>query len=98
MQEQIRQLEIQVQELQSRLDSLSYDQELKGKLDDMQVERVFNAITTGTPTTNDLLMTITDSNGDTATTFSYPTRIMIYTWKGQRLAIPVYDATNILYP
>lgn len=67
--------------------------EYKGQLDDLQVERVIERQgTTG------LDMTVTDSRGDTVVTFKYPTRIMIYTWKGQRLAIPVYDATAITYP
>lgn len=32
------------------------------------------------------------------TVLDYPERFMIYTWKGQRLAIPVYDADKIIYP
>lgn len=34
----------------------------------------------------------------TITVLDYPERIKIDTWKGQRLAIPVYDATKIIYP
>lgn len=32
------------------------------------------------------------------TVLDYPERIKIDTWKGQRLAIPVYDADKIIYP
>lgn len=95
MEEKIKQLEKQVQQLREQLDDLSY---IKNKLDDIQVERVINANTSGSPSNNDLLMTVIDSRGDVSTSFAYPSRIMIYTWKGQRLAIPVYDATNIIYP
>lgn len=34
----------------------------------------------------------------TITVLDYPDRIKIDTWKGQRLAVPVYDATKIIYP
>lgn len=34
----------------------------------------------------------------TITVLDYPERLKIDTWKGQRLAVPVYDATKIIYP
>lgn len=34
----------------------------------------------------------------TITVLDYPDRIKINTWKGQRLAEPVYDASEIIYP
>lgn len=57
MQEQINQLKKQIEELQDKLESIERGQNLqtKGSLDDLQVERVFTADTSGTPTTNALL-------------------------------------------
>ena len=99
MQDQIDQLKIQVQQLQEQLSvlELAQNSSFKGLLDDRLVERVMNTDTSGTPTTNDLLREITIGMS-TVTILDYPTRIMIYNWKGQRLAIPVYDADNIIYP
>ena len=34
----------------------------------------------------------------TITVLDYPDRIKIDTWTGQRLAIPVYNASDIIYP
>lgn len=95
MQDQINQLKIQVEELQKKLDDIERMQNttLKGFMDDVLIERVFNADTSGTPSTNSLLRTV---GGNTI--LNYPTRIMIYTWKGQRLAIPVYEASTIIIP
>lgn len=95
MQDQINQLKTQVEELQKKLDDIERMQNttLKGFMDDVLIERVFNADTTGTPATNSLLRTV---GGNTI--LNYPTRIMIYTWKGQRLAIPVYEASTIIIP
>lgn len=91
---------------------------LKGSLDDVQTERVIEAILTGTPATNALLRDISVSvsvpysialtgNAETIagtltgtgtiTVLNYPSRLKIDTWKGQRLAIPVYEASDILY-
>lgn len=99
MQDQINQLKIQVEELQKKLDDIERMQNttLKGFMDDVLIERVFNADTTGTPSTNSLLRTITNGAWS-ETILNYPTRIMIYTWKGQRLAIPVYDITTLILP
>ena len=95
MQDQINQLKTQVVELQKKLDDIERMQNttLKGFMDDVLIERVFNADTTGTPATNSLLRTV---GGNTI--LNYPTRIMIYTWKGQRLALPVYEASTIIIP
>jgi hypothetical protein len=95
MQDQINQLKTQVEELQKKLDDIERMQNttLKGFMDDVLIERVFNADTSGTPATNSLLRTV---GGNTI--LNYPTRIMIYTWKGQRLAIPVYEASTIIIP
>lgn len=109
MQEQINQLQIQIQNLQNQVNSLSnqVSLEYKGQLDDLQVERVLNANTTGgTPpvgtnpyTGNNLLYQVSLTGlAQDIKVLNFPTRIMIYTWKGQRLAIPVYDATDIIYP
>lgn len=95
MQDEINQLKTQVEELQKKLDDIERMQNttLKGFMDDVLIERVFNADTSGTPATNSLLRTV---GGNTI--LNYPTRIMIYTWKGQRLAIPVYEASTIIIP
>lgn len=95
MQDQINQLKTQVEELQKKLDDIERMQNttLKGFMDDVIIERVFLADTTGTPATNSLLRTV---GGNTI--LNYPTRIMIYKWKGQRLAIPVYEASTIIIP
>lgn len=128
MYEELQQLKRQVEELTQKLENLSASQNVafKGTLDDVQVERVLNADTSGTPTTNTLLRTVAVSvsvpfsidvaipdpsllpatvtvtgtltgTGDIEV-LDYPERIKIDTWKGQRLAIPVYDATKIIYP
>lgn len=100
MQDQINQLKTQIQELQTQLEAIKKctDYVFVGNLDDAKIERVQNAITTGTPSTNTLLRIATDSAGNTVTVLDYPERLMIYKWKGQRLVIPVYDADKILYP
>lgn len=99
MQDQINQLKTQVEELQKKLDDIERMQNttLKGFMDDVLIERVFNADTSGTPATNSLLRTITNGAWS-ETILNYPTRIMIYTWKGQRLAIPVYETSTIILP
>ena len=121
MQEQINKLQLQIVELQEEVSRLKSSQsvQLKGSLDDVQVERVIPTDLTGTTTTNTLLRDVAISvsvpysitvTGDpetvtgtltgtgTITVLDYPDRIKIDTWKGQRLAIPVYDATKIIYP
>jgi len=120
MYEQLQQLKQQVLELTNIVNKIqsSQDMQLKGTLDDVQVERVINTITTGDPTTNTLLKDITVSvsvpysivltgNPQTITgtltgtgtiqVLDFPERLKIDTWKGQRLVIPVYDASKILY-
>ena len=121
MYEEIRKLQKQVEELQAKLESIErgQNQNNKGSLDDIQVERVFDADLSGTYLTNGLLRDVSVSvsvpysitvTGDpetltgtltgtgTITVLDYPDRIKIDTWKGQRLAIPVYDADKIIYP
>lgn len=95
MQDQVTKLQKQVEELQAKLESIERGQNIvfMGNLDDTLVERVMNADVTGTPSDNILLRTF-----GAGTILNYPQRIMIYKWKGQRLAIPVYDATQIIYP
>lgn len=99
MQDQINQLKMQVEELQKKLDGIEHMQNttLKGFMDDVVIEKVFTANTTGTPSTNSLLRTVTNGAWS-ETILNYPTRIMIYTWKGQRLAIPVYETSTIILP
>ncbi len=95
MQDQINQLKTQVEELQKKLDDIERMENttLKGFMDDVLIEKVFTANTTGTPATNSLLRTV---GGNTI--LNYPARIMIYTWKGQRLAIPVYETSTLILP
>ena len=95
MQDQVTKLQKQVEELQAKLESIERGQNIvfMGNLDDTLIERVMNADISGTAADNILLRDIT-----VATVLNYPQRIMIYKWKGQRLAIPVYDATQIIYP
>lgn len=112
MYEEIQQLKLVVLELQAKINSLEFSQstEMKGGLDDVQVERVFNADISGDPTTNTILRTVTvsvdvpdpselpDTIDVDITVLDYPERFMIYTWKGQRLAIPVYDPAKLIIP
>lgn len=121
MYEELQQLKRLVEELTLKVADLEQGKNapLKGSLDDLQTERVLNAVTTGTPATNTLLRDVAVSvsvpysialSGDpetitgtltgtgTITVLDYPDRLKIDTWKGQRLAIPVYDATEIIYP
>lgn len=121
MYEEIQKLKMQLLDLQNQIDLIESSQvpDLKGSLDDVQVERVFNTDTSGDPTTNTLLRDITVSvsvpysialSGDpqtitgtltgtgTITVLDYPERMKIDTWKGQRLAIPVYDPTKLIIP
>ena len=95
MQDQVTKLQKQVEELQTKLESIERGQNIvfMGNLDDTLVERVSDANLTGTESTNILLRDITSD-----TVLNYPQRIMIYKWKGQRLAIPVYDTTELIYP
>ena len=95
MQDQINQLKKQIEELQTKLLDIERgrNQIFSGNLDDTLVERVMDADTSGSPATNTLLRSIT---GDTV--LNYPQRIMIYKWKGQRLAMLVYDADKLIYP
>lgn len=100
MQEQVDKLKTQVAELQIQLEALKKctDYVFVGNLDDAIIERVQNTIVTGTPATNTLLRTATTTLGDTVEVLNYPSRVMIYKWKGQRLVIPIYEASEILYP
>jgi hypothetical protein len=95
MQEQVSKLQKQLEELQTKLESIERGQNIvfMGNLDDTLVERVMNADLSGTSATNILLRSITAD-----TVLNYPQQIMIYKWKGQRLAVPVYDATRLIYP
>lgn len=95
MQEQINQLKTQIEELQKQLLDIERGKNyvFTGNLDDMLVERVIKADTSGTSATNTLLRDITAD-----TVLNYPQRIMIYKWKGQRLALLAYDADKIIYP
>jgi len=95
MQEQINQLKKQIEELQNKLSSIERGQNyvFSGNLDDILIERVMTADLSGTPSDNILLRDITAD-----TVLNYPQRIMIYKWKGQRLAVLAYDADKILYP
>lgn len=54
----------------------------------------YSITVTGNPET----VTGTLTGTGTITVLDYPDRIKIDTWKGQRLAVPVYDATKIIYP
>jgi len=121
MYEEIQQLKMQILDLQNQIDLIKTSQvpDLKGSLDDIQVERVFKTDLSGTHLTNGLLREVPISvsvpysitvTGDpetltgtltgtgTITVLDYPDRIKIDTWKGQRLAIPVYDPTEIIIP
>jgi len=95
MQDQINQLKKQIEELQTKLLDIERgrNQIFSGNLDDTLVERVMDADTSGSPATNTLLRSITG-----ATVLNYPQRIMIYKWKGQRLALLAYDADKLIYP
>lgn len=95
MQDQVTKLQKQVDDLQAELESIKLGQNIifMGNMDDTLIERVLNADITGTPSDNILLRTF-----GSGTVLNYPQRIMIYKWKGQRLAIPVYDTTQIIYP
>lgn len=95
MQEQINQLKTQIEELQNKLLDIERGKNyvFAGNLDDLLIERVMNADTSGTSANNTLLRDITG-----ATVLNYPQRIIIYKWKGQRLALLAYDADKILYP
>lgn len=95
MQDQINQLKKQIEELQTKLLDIERgrNQIFSGNLDDTLVERVIDTDTSGSPSTNTLLRAITAD-----TVLDYPERIMIYKWKGQRLALLAYDADKIIYP
>lgn len=54
----------------------------------------YSIVLSGDPQT----ITGTLTGTGTITILDYPERIKIDTWKGQRLAIPVYDASKIIYP
>lgn len=111
MQEQVNQLKKQIEDLQKQVQDLTSATVIpfKGSLDDVQVERVIIAdVTNGTAPTagttgpyadNTLLLqeALTGLAQDIKI-LNFPARVMIYTWKGQRLAIPVYDAATIIYP
>lgn len=110
MQEEIKKLEIKILDLQEQILRLELSQNtnMKGNLDDVQVERVFDTNITGIPSTNTILRTVTvsvpvpdpvdlpDTIDVDITVLDYPERFMIYTWKGQRLAIPIYDPTKLI--
>jgi hypothetical protein len=115
-----QELQKRIEALETQLEILTRSQNpiLKGSLDDVQTERVVEALLTGTPADNTLLRDISVSvsvpysialtgNAETITgtltgtgtitVLDYPERLKIDTWKGQRLAIPVYDASKIVY-
>ncbi len=101
MQEQITQLQDQVTRLQGIITEIQEGKNLvfSDSMSDVLVERVLNTDTTGTPSTNTILRTITiGPGGGSVEVLDYPERIMIFRWKGRRLAIPVYDADKIIYP
>jgi len=54
----------------------------------------YSIVLSGDPQT----ITGTLTGTGTITVLDYPERIKIDTWKGQRLAIPAYDADKIIYP
>jgi hypothetical protein len=94
MQDQVNQLKKQVEELQKQLVDIErgHNQVFTGNLDDLLIERVIDTNLTGTSASNTLLRDITGE-----TILNYPQRIMIYKWKGQRLALLAYDADKIIY-
>lgn len=108
MQEQVNQLKKQVEDLQNQVERLSQRNITSGTLDDLLVERVIDSTLTGTAPTPTSSGPYADNNllyqqaltglAQDIKVLNFPSRVMIYTWKGQRLAIPVYDATNIIYP
>lgn len=124
MEERVKNLENQIEELTRTINNLLavQNQAFKGSLDDIQVERVMETQLSGNPTTNTLLRNITVSvsvpyslaipdplslpttltgtltGTGTIQVLDYPDRIKIDTWKGQRLAVPVYNASDIIYP
>lgn len=105
-----QELEKRIVALETQIELLSRSQNpvLKGSLDDVQVERVITAdITNGTPPTATTTAPYADNNllyqqaltgaAQDIKILNFPERVMIYTWKGQRLAIPVYDASLLIY-
>jgi hypothetical protein len=108
LQKQVDELKKTVLEIQLGKDIVFAD-----NLDDIIVERVINSdttpdvsnsnVTVTKDTTNTIVTNVSFSTSTTPTTYTfnaldYPERVMIYNWKGQRLAIPVYDADKIIYP
>ncbi len=55
------------------------------------------AVPVSVPAAGSLPAVVNATGTGTITALDYPDRFMIYTWKGQRLAIPVYNASDILY-
>lgn len=111
MQEKINQLQQQILDLQKQIEDLSMSQNtpLKGVLDDQQVERVFFADlvngtaptpgTTGPYSDNTVLYQVGLTGlAQDIKILNFPTKFMVYTWKGQRLAIPVYEISSLILP
>ena len=60
------------------------------------ISRVIDAVTTGTPSTNGLLRTITIGAGS-ATVLDYPDNLLLYKYKGKVYSIPAYEANTLVY-
>jgi len=60
----------------------------------LSVSVPYSIVLSGDPET----ITGTLTGTGTIQVLDYPERIKIDTWKGQRLAIPVYNASDIIYP
>lgn len=111
MQDQINQLKKQVEDLQNKLVSIerANNYTFVGNLSDAIVEKVIIADTTGgtapAPTVSGVYVgnslayqqALTGAAQDIKV-LNVPSQILIYKWKGQRLAIPVYPADDIIYP
>lgn len=108
LQNQVNELQKLVREIQSGSNIV-----FAGNLDDLLIERVINTndtpdiassnVTVTKDTENTIVTNIAFSTSATPTAYSfnaldYPERMLIYKWKGNRLAIPVYDADKIIYP
>lgn len=109
MKEDVEQLKKEVAELKNQIKTITDKNVLLGTVNELLVERVIKSdITTGTPPAptvtgeypdNNLLyqQALTGAVQDIKI-LNFPEKVLIYNWKGQRLAIPVYDATTIVYP
>lgn len=92
MQEQINQLNSEIELMKNQIKAMQTGTDVifAGNLDDILVERVINANISGSPSNNVLLRSITG-----ATVLNYPSRLMFFKWKGQRLALPVYEVSGL---